>query len=202
MVKRQHHSFSLTQHPSNPLVQPTAGLVLLQKLRLKKIICCIIRSEVGYTQRYILIKFSIISLVISLSRLLQLVGQIGTGNTKGGSITVLLTSCLTGLESAVSQLTIFFLFAKETNLNQTGGQQYSDTSPFSIPWKSSQFVGPRVVPVLRLCVQLGQPQIFPRSLLNQSVRGLSLIYYSQPIGKALQPSRPALRTCQLHWPSW
>ena len=25
----------------------------------------------------------------------------GTGNTKGGSITVLLTSCLTGLESAV-----------------------------------------------------------------------------------------------------
>jgi hypothetical protein len=29
------------------------------------------------------------------------------GNTKGGSITVLLTSCLTGLESAVWQLTIF-----------------------------------------------------------------------------------------------
>jgi hypothetical protein len=30
-----------------------------------------------------------------------------TGNTKGGSITVLLTSCLTGLELAVWQLTIF-----------------------------------------------------------------------------------------------
>jgi hypothetical protein len=28
-------------------------------------------------------------------------GCIGTGNTKGGSITVLLTSCLTGLETAV-----------------------------------------------------------------------------------------------------
>jgi hypothetical protein len=33
------------------------------------------------------------------------------GNSKGGSITVPLTSCLTGLESAVSQLTIFaFIF--------------------------------------------------------------------------------------------
>ncbi len=34
-----------------------------------------------------------------------------TGNTKGGSIIILLTSCLTGLESAVWQLTIFvFMF--------------------------------------------------------------------------------------------
>jgi hypothetical protein len=48
------------------------------------------------------------------------------GNTKGGSITVLLTSCLTGLESAVWQETI--------QTSQTGGQWYSDTSPFSIPW--------------------------------------------------------------------
>ncbi len=39
----------------------------------------------------------------------------GAGNTKGGSITVPLTSCLTGLESAVSQLTIFVFFAKQTN---------------------------------------------------------------------------------------
>jgi len=31
------------------------------------------------------------------------------GNTKVGSITVPLTSCLTGLESAVWQLTIFFI---------------------------------------------------------------------------------------------
>jgi hypothetical protein len=41
------------------------------------------------------------------------------GNTKGGSITVLLTSCLTGLDSAVSQMTILFLFAKQTNPNQS-----------------------------------------------------------------------------------
>jgi hypothetical protein len=32
------------------------------------------------------------------------------GNTKRGSITVLLTSCFTGLESAVLQLTILILF--------------------------------------------------------------------------------------------
>jgi hypothetical protein len=34
------------------------------------------------------------------------------GNTKGGSITVLLTSCLTGLESALWQLTIFVFICK------------------------------------------------------------------------------------------
>jgi hypothetical protein len=35
-----------------------------------------------------------------------------TGNTKGGSITVPLTSCLTGSESAVWQLTIFVFICK------------------------------------------------------------------------------------------
>ncbi len=34
------------------------------------------------------------------------------GNTKGGSITVPFTSCLTGLESAVRQLTIFVYICK------------------------------------------------------------------------------------------
>jgi hypothetical protein len=34
------------------------------------------------------------------------------GNTKGGSITLPLTSCLTGLESAVRQLTIFVFICK------------------------------------------------------------------------------------------
>jgi hypothetical protein len=34
------------------------------------------------------------------------------GNTKGGSITIPLTSCLTGLESAVWQLTIFVFICK------------------------------------------------------------------------------------------
>jgi hypothetical protein len=38
--------------------------------------------------------------------------SIETGNTKGGSITVLLTSCLTGLESAVWQLTILVFICK------------------------------------------------------------------------------------------
>jgi hypothetical protein len=61
-------------------------------------------------------------------------------NTKGGSITALLTSlCLTGLESAVWQLTTDnFCFYLQCRLiqtsRQTGGQWYSDTSPFSIPW--------------------------------------------------------------------
>jgi hypothetical protein len=34
------------------------------------------------------------------------------GNTKGGNITVLLTSCLTRLELAVGQLTIFVFICK------------------------------------------------------------------------------------------
>jgi hypothetical protein len=45
-----------------------------------------------------------------------------------------LTSCLTGLESAV-QLTIFVFYLQNRLIqtSQTGGQWYSDTSPFSIP---------------------------------------------------------------------
>ncbi len=56
------------------------------------------------------------------------------GNTKGGSITVPLTSCYTGLESAVWQQTIFVFYLKNTQIqtSQTGGQRYSDPSPFSI----------------------------------------------------------------------
>jgi hypothetical protein len=58
-----------------------------------------------------------------------------SGNIKGGSIAVLLTSCLTGLESAVWLLTIFvFIFQNRLiQTSQTGGQRYSDTPPFSIP---------------------------------------------------------------------
>ncbi len=60
------------------------------------------------------------------------------GNTKGGSITVPLTSCLTGLDWSLLQI-------KNKNCqlsyswfqtSQSGGQLYSDTSPFSIPWLS------------------------------------------------------------------
>jgi hypothetical protein len=65
------------------------------------------------------------------------------GNTKGGSITVPLTSCLTGLESAVRQLTIF-CFYLQNRLIQTsrkGGKWYNDTSPFSIPWLQLYLLG-------------------------------------------------------------
>jgi len=61
--------------------------------------------------------------------------RLGPGNTKGGSITVLLTCCLTGLETAVWQLRIFVFYLQNRLIqaSQTGGQRYSDTSPFSIP---------------------------------------------------------------------
>ncbi len=45
-----------------------------------------------------------------------------SGNTKGGSITVPLTSCLTGLESAVWQLTIF-VFIFETDYSKLVKQE-------------------------------------------------------------------------------
>jgi hypothetical protein len=41
------------------------------------------------------------------------------GNTKGGSITVPLTSCLTGLESAVWQMTIFVFICKGSAITFT-----------------------------------------------------------------------------------
>ncbi len=57
------------------------------------------------------------------------------GNTKMGSITVLLTSCLTGLELVVSTDNFcFYLQNRLSQTSQTAGQWYSDTSPFSIPW--------------------------------------------------------------------
>ncbi len=51
------------------------------------------------------------------------------GTTKGGRITVPLTSCLTGLESAVLQLSFFiYLQNRLIQTSQTGDQWYSDTS--------------------------------------------------------------------------
>ncbi len=66
----------------------------------------------------------------------QLIVQ--SGNTIGGSITVLLTSYLTDLESSEWQLTIFCFHFQNwlIQTSKTGGQWYSDTSPFSIPWFS------------------------------------------------------------------
>ncbi len=49
-----------------------------------------------------------------------------TGNPKGGSITVQLTSCFTGLESAVWQLTIFAFICK-TGWSQQVKQEVNST---------------------------------------------------------------------------
>jgi hypothetical protein len=55
-------------------------------------------------------------------------------NTKGGSITVPLTSGLTGLESTVTTNNFCFYFQNRViQTSQRGGQQYSGTSSFSIP---------------------------------------------------------------------
>jgi hypothetical protein len=57
------------------------------------------------------------------------------GSTTGGSITVPLTSCLTSLESAVWLLTILFLFAKQTDPNQSNRRSTVQWYfPFSTPW--------------------------------------------------------------------
>jgi hypothetical protein len=49
---------------------------------------------------------------IQTLKLRVICGLVKPGNTKGGSITVPLTYCLTGLESAVSLLTIFVFICK------------------------------------------------------------------------------------------
>jgi hypothetical protein len=60
------------------------------------------------------------------------------GNAKGGRITVPLTSCLTGWDSPVIQKNCQFSYSW-FHTSQTGGQSYSDTPPFSIPWTEYQF---------------------------------------------------------------
>ncbi len=61
---------------------------------------------------------------------------------KGGSITVPLTSCLTGLDWSVLQIKTKILCSYSWfQTSQTGGQWYSNSSPFSIPclrqWQTS-----------------------------------------------------------------
>jgi hypothetical protein len=63
-------------------------------------------------------------------------GHDEAGKTKGGSITVPLTSSLTGLESAVWQLTIFVFICK-ADFYKPVKQGVNGTvilPPFSIPW--------------------------------------------------------------------
>jgi len=72
---------------------------------------------------------------LSLSLFLYRVVNVIPGKSKGGSITVPLTSCLTGLESIVGLLTIF-VFKCKTELSKPVKQEVNgtmDTSPFSIP---------------------------------------------------------------------
>jgi hypothetical protein len=56
-----------------------------------------------------------------------------TGNTKGESNTVPLTSCF-GLVSFANKNKNCLLSYSWFQTSQTGGQLYSDTSPFNIPW--------------------------------------------------------------------
>ncbi len=53
------------------------------------------------------------------------------GNTKGESITVWLTSCLTGFDWSVLQIKtkIVSCHAADPKTSQTGGQWYNNTSP-------------------------------------------------------------------------
>jgi hypothetical protein len=60
--------------------------------------------------------------------------MIKAGNTKGGSITVRLTPCFTfGISCMTTDNFYFYLHNRLIQTSKTGGQWYSDTSPFSIP---------------------------------------------------------------------
>ncbi len=63
---------------------------------------------------------STLKVFLALSRL-------SPGNTKGGSITLPLTSCLTGLESAVRLLTIFVFIWKKTGESKPVKQEVNGT---------------------------------------------------------------------------
>jgi hypothetical protein len=57
------------------------------------------------------------------------------GNTKGESITLPLASCLNwfGIRWMTTEYFCFYLQNRLIQTSQTGGQWYSDSSPFSIP---------------------------------------------------------------------
>jgi len=57
------------------------------------------------------------------------------GNTKGGSITVQSTSCLTSLDYSVLQIKTkkSQLSYNSIQTNQTGGQHYNNASPLVFP---------------------------------------------------------------------
>ncbi len=77
-------------------------------------------------------RLSTVDLFIKVTSLIIKVKNIFSRNTKGECITVPLTSCLTGLDKFVCKK-ICQLSYSWFQTSQTGGQQYNDTSPFSIP---------------------------------------------------------------------
>jgi len=95
-----------------------------------------LRSGKELLTREVLLKgrLSTVDLLV-ITSLNKLHNNSQTRNTKGGSITVPLTSCLTSFESALWQLTIFCIYLQNRLLqtSKAGGKWYSDTSPFSIP---------------------------------------------------------------------
>jgi hypothetical protein len=62
--------------------------------------------------------------------------QRDAGNTKGGKYhsTVDLQSDWFGISCITTERFCFYLQNRLNQLGQTGGQWYSDTPPFSIPW--------------------------------------------------------------------
>jgi len=69
-----------------------------------------------------------------LETVLSVLQKVTPGNTKWGSITVPLTSCFDwfGISCMTIGIFCFYLQNRLIHTSQTGGQQYSDTSPFSI----------------------------------------------------------------------
>ncbi len=61
------------------------------------------------------------------------------GNTKGGSITVPLTSSLTGLDQSVLQIKTKIVSSQTADSKPVKQEvKSSDTSPFGIPWMNTQ----------------------------------------------------------------
>jgi hypothetical protein len=67
-------------------------------------------------------------------------GIAGPGNTKGGKYhcTIDLLFDWFGISCMTTDNFCFYLQNRLFQTSQTGGQRYSDTSPFSIPWLGSQ----------------------------------------------------------------
>ncbi len=71
-----------------------------------------------------------------------------SGNTKGGSITVPLTSCdWFWISCMITDNFCFYLQNRLIQTSQTGGQWYSDTFPFSIPWSDHYRRNYIIVPI-------------------------------------------------------